>query len=97
MLSFFLKTARNSRYSTKINYDPPPFQLYGDVSNNNTYSARLCLSYFYPEEGSSSTRGGIQRAPKVSIEWRLLGFLANLPNESTVLPGFSQETQVDEV
>ena len=37
---------------------------------------------------SRNYRGGIQRATKISIEARLLGFLNYLTNERTVPPGF---------
>ena len=39
----------------------------------------------------STPRGGIQRALKVSIEGRLLGFLNELANESAALSGFLKE------
>ena len=40
------------------------------------------------------TRVGIQRAPKVSIEARLLGFLNELTNERMVLSGFLKKPDV---
>ena len=56
------------------------------------------MGLFLTGKSSVITRGGIHRAPKVSIEGRLPGFLNDLTNESkgTVLPRFFQETQVAE-
>ena len=47
-----------------------------------------CGIYVLMDVGGRIIRGGIQRATKVSIEARLLGFLNNWTNESTVLSGF---------